>query len=88
MDYDLRKLYEAAEAACAAAFEQRHEINGAINWADLHCVDAEKCESVFGHITYRVWIEECSFDNYKLSCFIKKYLDEAGFAGVETQMEW
>jgi hypothetical protein len=87
----LQALGDAAEAACHAAYRRRNVIDGAINWADLHCVSVECGESLYyGEVTAfrRVWIEEANENNQELKEYIAAYLAQRGFPDIEVRTEW
>jgi hypothetical protein len=86
--YDLRKLYDAANKACEAAFEKRTAIVGAINWGDLGCTDARSWTNHLGETGYSIIIEECSPDAYELAQFIQAELEKDGFKIIDIQLEW
>ena len=86
--YDLGQLYDAANKACEAAFENKIGITGAINWGDLGCTDARSWRNYLGETGYSVIIEECSPDAYELAQFIQTELENAGFEIIEIQLEW
>jgi len=85
---DLKPIYEYANEVLANL--KPGEVEGAINWGDLHCTDVEECRSV--HYTepfVRVTIEEASPDNLKLWEYMGKKLGEK-FPDIEfaIHMEW
>jgi hypothetical protein len=88
----LKALESAVEAACASAYEARPEIKGAINWADLHCAQAEFFITSNGETGYRVWISEASPDQLDLRKFIREFIDSrsdgARFESLEILFEW
>lgn len=64
------------------------DITGAINWGQLHCVDALRCESLNDGVYYEVLIEEAAPDNEKLRSFVREYLKQNGFDNIEVTTEW
>lgn len=64
------------------------EVDGAINWGDLGCMDALHQENVHGESNYRVIIQEASPDAYHLQEYVAKTLAERGFINVEVDTEW
>jgi len=67
-------------------------IKGAINWADLQCVQVERVETFDEtdrvEAAYRVIIEEASPDSYQLAAAVSNALAGAGFTRVEVHCEW
>lgn len=84
----LKSLREDADAACLSAIANKEDIEGAINWADLSCVEARYCENDSGEKYYAVLIEECSPNQNDLYSFISTKLQQAGWDGVEILFEW
>lgn len=87
-EYDLKQLREAGDRALSAAQQHKSEIDGAINWRDLHCVAALRVEDDLGRIHYRIEIEEAADDNLLLQRYVADYLKRAGFADVAVYTEW
>lgn len=85
-EYDLKALRAAAEEALKSAGDS--QIEGAKNWAALHCVAALRVEDDQGGISYRVEVEETSPDNHDLQQWLSGRLDEAGFLSVAVYTEW
>jgi hypothetical protein len=46
-----------------------------VNWADLHVVEVEKCESDTGDITYKITITEASRDADTFAIYIQDYIE-------------
>lgn len=87
--YDLKKLKEAASAACEKAYEKRSEFcNEAINWGDLKCICAEYCVSDEGSQYHRVIIDEAAPDCSRFQGYIYDCLHESGFPDVQVFTEW
>ncbi len=88
MNYKLKELRKTTERIIRQAYEEPNEINGAVNWAHLHCTSAERIEDDSGDVYYRVIIEEASpGGNDNLRQFVAEKLEEAGYyADVIT--EW
>ena len=84
----LGRLEQAAEDACRRAYEGRADIDGAINWADLHCVEAGYYRTSQGTSGVYVLIEEAAPIQKELSSFIGNDLFAAGWEGVEVRFEW
>jgi hypothetical protein len=83
----LNKLQAAAEKACRKAYRNRELIDGAVNWADLHCHEAKYCIDNHGHSYYEVVIEEASPSSDNLRRFIQEIMDADGF-DVMVSLEW
>lgn len=83
----LSELTEDTDAVLAAAQEKRDEISGAINWADLRCVDAGLNMTLFGTGLY-VLIEEADPNQLKLAEFVAHGLRDRGWEYVEVRFEW
>lgn len=87
-DYDLKELRAAGERAIESAKQRKSEIDGPINWRDLHCVAALRVEDDQGEVSYRVEVEEAAPDNSKLSWYVSQYLEGCGFPDVAVYTEW
>jgi len=85
---DLRLLKDAADEACIAAAAAVKQPLEAINWGDLHCISAKRTEDEDGNIEHEVLIEEASPLSYELQEFIRNFLREKGFKGVDVITEW
>ena len=88
MSYNLAKLRTVATKACYDALDHSKGIADAVNWGDLSCVSAERCESDEGDTRYLVIIEEAAPDASNLQNYIAVYLATHGFPGVEVMTEW
>lgn len=90
MVIDLKELRAVAERIIREAYDNRnsHDIKGAINWGDLHCVAALRVEDDHGEISYRVEIEEVSPDAAELQRYVHERLKAAGYPDVEVYTEW
>lgn len=84
----LIRLQSDANEACRRAIEAKNEIGGAVNWADLCCVDAMKVVNVDGEEWFIVNIEEASPSEHKLYLFISDELRALGWENVEVRLEW
>ena len=84
----LKQLQRAAEEACARAYEQKHEIDGAINWADLHCAEAGYYRTSNGQDGVYVLIEEADPIQDAFVLFIQTELYAAGWGEIEVRTEW
>lgn len=84
----LKQLEADAEGACVRACEAKVDIDGAINWADLHCAEAGYYENSRGDSGLYVVIEEADPHQQQLHEFIRMDLDGAGWEGIEVRFEW
>lgn len=88
MDEDkLREIYEFANEVLDNL--KPGDVEGAINWGDLGCVDVSWCKSVHGTESVMLMIEEVSPDCYTL----RQYMEERmtlRFPDVtfDVQTEW
>ena len=83
----LWKIKLAGEAACRAAIKDTFT-GGAINWADLHCKEATRCEDEQGNITWTVLVEEADPVNPELQQYIARKILESEAMDVEVRTEW
>lgn len=83
----LSELTEDTDAVLADAQKKRGEMSGAINWADLRCVDAGVNMTLFGTGLY-VLIEEADPAQAKLAEFVAHGLRDRGWECVEIRFEW
>lgn len=61
----------------------------AINWGDLHCLDASECFGADGKRVLRVYIEECSPDAGTLRRHIIAKLRDRGYTeDIDIVLEW
>ena len=95
MNIDLQKklirLREKVDEIIKDAHKQKEAFIGAINWGDLHCVEALYCVDEHGTETYRVLIEEAAPDNYDFNVFVVEQLSErfnADIRSFESRTEW
>lgn len=84
----LAALRVLTDEACEAAFNFRDQIDGAVNWADLSCVAAERYETDLGETGVRVYIEEADPGASALRAFVAQQLAVAGHPNVEVITEW
>jgi hypothetical protein len=88
----LRNLYEDTNAAIKAVHRRRKKIAGAINWADLSCVEACLVRSFSGgkslEARYQVSIEEVAPDQREFIEAIGSQLRKRGWPDVEVLTEW
>ena len=67
----------------------KSEIQGAINWADLHCVEVIYCIDQKGKESYRFSIEEAAPDNRELHIYLYDYLSSYyNTNNIEINTEW
>lgn len=81
-----RELRAAANAALQRIKEE--PCDGAINWADLRCVEAAFVVSDDGRKYYRVCIEEADPSAVALQQAVTKELVALGWANIEVRTEW
>ena len=88
-DEEIDELMAAVEDALTLAQGKKGDFNGAINWADLHCVEAG-CMVTKGQKYLRVVIEEAApSGNADLCAFVYDHLLAAGWpAQLEVVCEW
>jgi hypothetical protein len=81
----LRNLKELVSALCDKAFGDG--IEGAINWADLECVETSFCINADGEIEYRALVEEAGPVNLALHDYIVDGLEKRGFDMAHLTIE-
>lgn len=84
----LESLKQATDDAIRAAHRKRREISGAINWADLHCLQAAWVVTDDEYDYAEVTIEEASPECSEFHAFIHKYLAAHGWPDVSVVTEW
>ena len=86
-EHNLREIYTYANEVLERTAPE--DIDGAINWGDLHCTDVVMSVSVHGDIWIRVDIEECDPHNPELKEYMYEKLAEK-FPEVtfEINTEW
>jgi hypothetical protein len=91
MNY-LKKLYDDCNEVVKGIKDAKLPIGGAINWADLRCVSAERVVEYCGDLdtfeSYRVCISEVSPDAAEFQKQVALKLVEKGHAGVQVATEW
>lgn len=87
---EIQNLKNVIEDILHDAKENKDYIDGAINWADLHCIRTSYALSDDGSWTWMVWIEEASEYNTQLHEFIRNRLVEKEFLvdQIEIYTEW
>lgn len=83
----MKRLQKACDGAIERAYGTRRDIPGAVNWADLHCLDVEWYETLYGDSGYRVIVEEAAPENPDFQKFIREDIQKFGF-DVEVVTEW
>ena len=78
-------LQATVNGILAQAAGERSRIGGAVNWADLRCVDVE-ISLLDGHVT--VTIEEASPEAIDLCRYVAKELARRGYDEVAVRTEW
>jgi len=79
------ELITAANAVLGKAYEEREEIGGAVNWADLQCVDVQE-SLVDGLIT--ITLEEADHTATALCTYVHEGLKEQGYDDIVVKTEW
>ncbi|HEY4712024.1 MAG TPA: hypothetical protein VIH69_05030 [Dehalococcoidia bacterium] len=89
-EVDLDWLKDAVDRACAVAYDHRHEIASAVNWADLGCISVEVYMTDSGEKGYRAYISEASPECDAFKKFINEFLVGLDIAAdnVEIITEW
>lgn len=82
---NLDRLKEETNAILADACGQ---VDDAVNWGDLRCIDAQHVITADGEEYDRVIISEAAPDAVRLHGFVRRQLEERGFGGVEVSTEW
>ena len=89
---DLSQLTQEVERALDWAKKNMDGFTvGGINWADLHCVSAERYEDTSPaphNVGLRVWIEEASPSAESLCLHVRTWLMQRGWDQVEVVTEW
>jgi hypothetical protein len=78
-------LQATVDEILVLAVEKRSEIGGAVNWADLRCVDVEM-SLIDGRVT--VTIEEADPGALELCRFVAKELARRGNDEIAVRTEW
>lgn len=88
MEYDkLREIYEFANEVLDNI--KPGDVEGAINWGDLGCVDVSWCKSVHGTESVLLNIEEVSPDCYELRQYMyERMLERFPDVMFDVQTEW
>lgn len=88
MNAELNALIEATERVLEHAQANKKDIDGPINWGDLHCVSAERYYNHNDETGLRVFIEEAAPDNCELEEFVREGLAKLGYKNVIVMCEW
>jgi hypothetical protein len=76
---ELRALVDEALAEARASDDDERRRMGAVNWADLRCVDVEQRTSLINDsTTIAVTIKEAAPDAIELQRFVGEYLERKG----------
>jgi hypothetical protein len=87
--YSLRQLRAAMQSILDAIDPADSPYpDEAVNYTDLRCVAAYRCEDHDGVITYHVDVSEASSDAERFQDYVKQRLASAGFVDVEVRTEW
>jgi len=78
-------LQRVVDEILERAFDERHDIGGAVNWGDLLCTDVS-ISLLDGLVT--VLIEEAAPEAYELKEYVYNELIKAGFRDVSVATEW
>jgi len=81
-------LQSAADTALAEAYEVRSTIGGAVNWADLGCVDATWSIDQLGTEYFTIYIEEAAPYEAPLIKFVRERLELRGWHDISIVTEW
>jgi len=86
----LNRIKNAGELACRAACEDKSKLllRGAVNWANLHCIEATRSENQDGDITWSVLVEQAASDATQLQQYIARKVKESEGVDVEVRTEW
>ncbi len=82
------KALKAAANEVIEAIDFDKWTGGAVNCADLRCVEASECKSDEGREWLEVLIEEASPDCTELQSLVRDHLIERGFGEVTVRTEW
>jgi hypothetical protein len=77
-------LQATVDEILAQAVEKRSEIGGAVNWADLRCVDVEI--SLLDDVV-TVTVEEASPDASELCRYVAEELARSGYGAIAVRTE-
>ena len=78
-------LQAAVDEILALAVEKKSEIGGAVNWADLLCLDVEV--SLLDDIV-TVTVEGAAPEAVELCRFVREELARRGYSGIAVRTEW
>lgn len=84
----LKKLREDTDAAIEVVRARRPQVQGAINWADLHCLQAAWVLTDDEENYAEVTIEEASPDAGYFQRVIAEELARAGWPDIRVVTEW
>jgi hypothetical protein len=85
---ELRALVDEALAEARKRSGEERDRMGAVNWADLRCVDVEQRTSLIkDSTTIAVTIEEAAPDAIGLQTFVGEYLERKGWPHVRVATE-
>jgi hypothetical protein len=79
------KLQSVTDEILAQAVEKRTEFGGAVNWADLRCVDVEV--SLLDDVV-TVTIAEATPGTVELCRFVSEELARRGYGAIAVRTEW
>lgn len=84
----LKELQQCADSACDAAWHDESCKADAVNWGDFGCVGAEAYVTEDGTSGLRVLIEEADPGCVNVHNFVRDYLEQHGWHGVDVATEW
>lgn len=84
----LKALRECADSACDAAWHDQSCQKDAVNWGDFGCVSAEAYVTEDGDQGLRVLIEEADPSCVNVHNFVRQWLADRGWVGVDVVTEW
>jgi hypothetical protein len=87
-DEELIKLRAATDDAIGIVETSEPRVSSAVNWADLHCLQAAWVRTDTGEHYAEVTIEEAAPEAYEFQAAIAAELAKAGWPDVRVVTEW
>lgn len=84
----LKGLENEVETILQELQKDKQNIDGSINWADLHCVEAKWVIDQDGEERAEVLIEEVSPYEVVLGDRVRENLKDRGYGFVDIHLEW
>jgi hypothetical protein len=84
----LKRLRRATDDAIGAVEMSGLQIHGAVNWADLHCLQAAWVSTDDGYSYAEVTIEEASPDAVEFQHAVEMELARRGWPDIHVVTEW